>query len=801
MLKNYLKIATRNLLRTKFFSILNITGLAVGITFVLLIGSYVWGEFRVNRPLRNARRQCIVQSRWKTANMGMDITTLAPIGPALKANYPTLVANYYRFHGVSATLSHGANHFRESIQVGDSTMLTMYGFSLSQGNPRTALAAPNAIVISEAKAMKLFGKTDVLNQSLTVETPQSGKQSFLITGVLKPLPSNSVSNLLTETNEVFMTMGALPAFGADMTNWQNAYIVTYIELQSGVSPDDLNEPLAQLITTNTPASIQKNLIAYVTPLTDYYLHSNNGLVRKMIVTLLAVAMFILLMAVVNFITIALSSASSRLREIGVRKALGGLRRQLAAQFLIEALTLTTLATLLSMGLYALFRPLFSEIVGKPILSLTDLPGQHSWLILVLILLVGGVAGGYPALYLSAYSPVDSLKGKDKSVREGSWLRRGLVTVQFAMAIMVLVGAFVVSRQISYFFHTDLGFNQEAILNVSSLPRNWSAEGVTRMEAARNQLAQLPGVASASLSYEIPNGNAGNNVRMYAAGQDSTQAVSMVALTTDEKFAETYRIKVLSGRYFQNNATRQDSDGLVLNKAAAIRLGYPTPEAAVDKMVRIQGDSRLYRVLGVIHDFHFGSMHRAIEPMIIGHIQDVPIYRFFSFRLSGNPKQTIAGLEKTWRTLFPEAPFDYAFLDQTLQNMYQTELQLEKAVYTATGLSLLIVLLGMIGLVSLTVSRRTKEVGIRKVLGASVAGIVGLFLKEYAWILLMANLIAWPLAYGLLTDWLADYAYHTTITWLPFAQVGAGLAVVTALVIGLQVVKTALANPVKSLRSE
>lgn len=556
-----------------------------------------------------------------------------------------------------------------------------------------------------------------------------------------------------------------------------------------------------MIATNTPASIQNNLTAYVTPLTDYYLHSNNGLVRKMIITLLAVALFILLMAVVNFITIALSSASSRLREIGVRKALGGLRRQLAAQFLMEALTLTTLATVLSMGLYALFRPLFSEIVGKPILSLTDLPGQHSWLILVLILLVGGVAGGYPALYLSAYTPVDSLKGKDKSVREGSWLRRGLVTVQFAMAIMVLVGAFVVSRQISYFFQTDLGFDQEAILNVSSLPRTWSAEGVTRMEAARNQFAQLPGVASASLSYEIPNGNAGNNVRMYAAGQDSTQAVSMVALTTDEKFAETYRIKVLSGRYFQNNATRQDSNGLVLNKAAATRLGYPTPEAAVDKMVRIQGDPRLYRVLGVIHDFHFGSMHRAIEPMVIEHIQDVPIYRFFSFRLSGNPKQTIASLEKKWRTLFPEAPFDYAFLDQTLQNMYHTELQLEKAVYTATGLSLLIVLLGLIGLVSLTVSRRTKEVGIRKVLGASVAGIVGLFLREYAWILLMANLIAWPLAYGLLTDWLADYAYHTTITWLPFVQVGAGLAVVTAIVIGLQVVKTALMNPVKSLRSE
>ena len=801
MLTNYLKIAWRHLLRRKFYSLLNIVGLAVGITFTLLIGSYVWGEFQVNRTLRNAGQQCLVQSRWKTANMGMDITTLAPIGPALKTHYPALVANYYRFHGVSATLSHGASHFRESIQIGDSTLLTMYGFSLLHGNPRTALAASNAIVISEAKALKLFGKTDVLNQSLTVETPQSGKQSFLITGVLKPLPPNSVSNLLPEANEVFMTMGALPAFGADMTNWQNSYIVTYVELQPGVSPGDLDKPIAQLIATNTPAPIQKNLIAYVTPLTDYYLHSNNGLVRKMISTLLAVALFILLMAVVNFITIALSSSSSRLREIGVRKALGGLRNQLAAQFLIEALTLTAIAAVLSIGLYVLFRPLFSEIVGKPIPFLTDLPGQHSWLILVLVLLVGGVAGGYPALHLSAYPTVDSLKGKDKSIWEGNWLQRGLVTVQFAMAIMVLVGAFVVSRQISYFFHTDLGFNKEAVLTVSSLPRTWSAEGVAKMEAARNQFAQLPGIASASLSFEIPNGNAGNNVRMYSAGQDSTQAVSMVTLTTDENFAKTYRINILSGRYFQNSVTRQDSGGIVLNKAATTLLGYPTPEAAVDKMVHIQGSPRLFRVLGVINNFHFGSMHKAIEPMAIGHIQNVPIYRFFSFRLSGNPKQTIAGLEQTWRTLFPDAPFDYAFLDQTLQNMYQTELQLEKAAYISTVLALVIVLLGIFGLVSLSVVRRTKEVGIRKVLGASVPGIVGLFLKEYVWILLIANAIAWPVAYWFMTNWLAGYAYHTLLTWSPFVLVGAGLAVLTALVVSLQSIKAALMNPVKSLRSE
>ncbi|MFD2573010.1 ABC transporter permease [Spirosoma soli] len=802
MLRSYLKIAWRNLLRRKFYSILNITGLAVGITFTLLIGSYVWSEFQVNRQLRNADRQCIVQSRWKQENMGMDITSLAPIGPALKAQYPTLVANYYRFHGVGATVSKGDKHFRESIQIGDSTLLTMYGFDLLQGNPKTALTSPNSIVISAEKASKLFGSTDVLNQSLTIETPQSGKQEYLVTGVLKELPPSSVSQLLPESNEIFMSLGSLPYFGADMNSWQNPYIVTYVELQPGVTPQDLDKPLAQLISTNAPNEIQKNLTAYVTPLTDYYLHSNNGLVRKMIITLSVVALFILLMAVVNFVNMSMGSSSSRLREIGVRKALGGLRQQLTAQFLIEALALTTVATVLSIGLYVLFRPLFNDLVGKTILSFTALPWSYGWLLSGVVLLIGGLAGGYPALHLSAYSSVDSLKGKGKSVKEGILFRRGLVTVQFTIAIFVFVGAIIVSKQIAYFFDTDLGFKKEAVVTVSSLPRNWSKEGVARMETARDQFARLPGVSSASLSFEIPNGNVGNSGNLYPEGKDSTQAVSVKTMTTDQYYAQTYQIGLRAGQYFHYGRGGYDSTSIVVNEAATKALGYKTPDAAVGQAVRFQGFPRTLRIRGVVQDFHVGTMHQAIAPLAIGQVQVLPLYRFFSFRLaSGTTRQTMAGIEQKWRELFPDSPFDYAFMDQTLQKLYQTELQLEKAAYVATGLALLIVLLGVIGLVSLSVARRTKEVGIRKVLGASVPNIVVLFLKEYVWVMLIANLLAWPFAYWILSDWLADYAYHTQINWQPFVQVGVVLAGLTSAVVSVQVIKAALVNPVKSIRSE
>ena len=802
MFQNYLKIAWRNLLQRRFYSLLNIIGLAMGITFALLIGSYVWGEFQVNRQLRNARQQCLVQSRWREDNMGMPITSLAPVGPALKAQYPTLVANYYRFHGVSATISKGTNHFRESIQIGDSTLLTMFGFALRQGNPHTALTGPNAIVITEAKALKLFGKTDVLNQSLTVETPQAGKQEFMVTAVLKSLPPNSVSQLLPEANEVFMSLGSLPAFGADLRSWQNPYIVNYIELQPGVRPADLDKPLANLMATNAPPDIQKNLTAYVTPLTDYYLHSNNGLVRRMMITLTVEGLFILLMAIVNFVNLSLGSASTRLREIGVRKALGSLRLQLTVQFLIEALVLTAIAALLSVGLFVLVRPLFDGVVGKATPSITELPGVFGWLLLLLTLLVGGLAGGYPALHLSAYSSVDSLKGKEKSARQGQWFRRGLVTVQFAIAIFVFVGAVIVSRQITYFFNADLGFKKDAVLTVSSLPRTWSPDGVARMETARDQFARLPGISSASLSFEIPNGNVGNSGQLFAQAKDSTQAISVKLMTTDENFAQTYQINLLAGRYFHGGQGSYDSTSVVLNETAINELGYKDPESALGQAVRFQGGARTFHIRGVVRNFHVGTMHQVIGPIAVIHIQNRPVYRFFSFRLaSTEPTTTIAAIEQKWRELFPDAPCNYTFMDQTLQKLYQTELQLEKAAYVATGLALLIVLLGIVGLVSLSVARRTKEVGIRKVLGASVANIVLLFLKEYAWLLVISNLIAWPLIYLVITDWLADYAYHTTLSWSPFVQVGVVLALLTAFIVSLQVIKAALMNPVKSLKSE
>ncbi|RYF56201.1 MAG: ABC transporter permease, partial [Cytophagaceae bacterium] len=438
----------------RFYALVTLLGLTVGITFLLLIGNYILGELGVNRSLRNAPQQYLIQSRWKEPSMGMDITTLAPIGPTLKERYPNLVANYYRFYGVTAIVSKDQNHFREQIQVGDSTLLSMFGFPLEYGDPSTALLAPNSIVITAALAQKYFGKTDVLRQQLTVQTPVSGKQVFTITGILKELPFNSVTNLLSLPDQVFIPMRNVGYFApeAAMRSWQNQYIPTYVELQPGVTADQLTRPIAQTLATYAPPGFKENLNASLTPLRTLYLKANAGLVEKMVLTLAVIALFILLMAVVNFVNITIGMSATRLREIGVRKVLGGLKKQVIAQFLVEALLLTTGATVLALVGYELFRSTFAALLEKPIPSVLTWSPYAFLTVIVLMVAIGLLAGSYPAFVLSGLPSVDSLKGKlVASVQKGIGLRRALIVFQFTVAILVFVGAVVIDRQVSFFF--------------------------------------------------------------------------------------------------------------------------------------------------------------------------------------------------------------------------------------------------------------------------------------------------------------------------------------------------------------
>ncbi|HPH89963.1 MAG TPA: ABC transporter permease [Ferruginibacter sp.] len=801
MLKNYFTLAWRNIRKHRFYSFVNITGLFAGIVFAMLIGVYVWQELQVNKELRNAKQQYFLQSEWKGQDARYAITTLGPLARQLKENYPGLVANYYRWDGITSGVTKGDKSFREGIQLGDSTLLSMYGFDLLHGNPATALKDPYSVVMTEATAMKYFGKTAVIGESLTIQSFSGGKREFAVTGVLKNIHENSVTNFNENNNNaLFIPTAAWEYFGrTGFEDWNNLWLPSFIELKEGASIAALNKAVNQLIQTHASDGVKASLTVHAVQLSDYYLHKNNALVKRMMYAVGFAGLFILLMAIVNFINIAIGNSGNRIKEIGVRKVMGSMRSHLVMQFLAESVIIVLLATILATAAYPLAKNIFASMVGKPMPSLTALPGYFLFTPLLLSLLIGLLAGIYPALVLSSLKAVDSLKGKLKTANEKIWLRKSLVGFQFSIALIVLIAAAVVAQQVNHFFNSNLGYNREYVV-ASQVPRDWSREGVQKMKTIRDEFAAMPQVSAVSISYEIPNGMNGNDPMVFKSGTDSSAAVNMQSMVTDENYLDVYGIKMAGGGFFDNR--QLDSGQVVLSEKAVAALGFKTAAAAIGQQLRIPGDPTVFTVKGVTNDFHFNSMQMGLRPMIFFNVYNGIYHRYLSFKLKpGNAQAAVEAIQKKWSAMMPGSSFEYTFMDDALKKMYTSELQTKRAAYTAAVLSLIIALLGVLGLVSLSIHKRVKEIGIRKVLGASIQSILLLFVKEFAGILLVAGAVACPVAYLLMNNWLNNYASHIALSAaLMMAAVGL-LAAVTILLICLHAAKTAIANPVKSLRAE
>ncbi len=801
MLKNYFKTAWRNIIRHPFYAMVNMVGLFAGITFSFLIGAYVWGELQVNQELKNANRQYFLKSIWKDPNMGNEITTFGPLAKRLKQDYPSIVANYYRWDGITSVVSKGNKHLREHIQLGDSTLLSMYGFELLHGNAATALVNPFSVVITKDIAIKYFDKTDVVGETINIQSFTGANRDFAITGVLKGLADNSVTHLNAgNLNTCFIPTNTYDFFGRmGFDLWSNIYIPSYIELQSGASIAGLNNAIKKIIHENAPDGFKEKIKIEAIPMAEYYLQQNNGVIKRMLYTLSFVGLFILLMAVVNFINIAISSSGYRMKEIGLRKVMGGLKSQVILQFLTESFILVLFATAMAVAAYPLAAPVFNGIVGKNIPTLSSFPLLFILIPIALVFIVGLLVGIYPAFVLSSINTVNSLKGKLITVKENILLRKSLVGFQFVTALVVLISAVIVAQQVSHFFGKSLGYNKELIV-ASQVPRDWSPAGVRKMETIRDAFALMPEVSAVSLSFEIPNGNNSNSPSVYKMGSDSSKAIPMQALITDEHYLNTYQIKLKTGAFFDRR--KLDSGKVVLNEKAIEALGYKDASTAIGQLVRIPGDATVFAIKGVTNDFHFGSMQQGIQPMAFFNVTTSVVHRYLSFKLKpGNISASIDAIQKKWASLMPSSSFEYSFMDDTLKKLYATELQLKKAAYTATTLSLIIVLLGILGLVTLSLQKRTKEIGIRKVLGASVSNIVLLFIKDFATVIIISALLACPVAYWIMNNWLQNYASHITISAFPFSVAVAVLGLFTFLLISMRTVKSANINPIKSLRTE
>jgi len=799
MFKNYLTIALRHLAKNRLFSAINILCLSAGITFSMIIGVFVLDEEGVNGDIKNLNSQYIVKSKWKSDNMGVDITTLGPLAKTMKDEYPTLVANYYRFDPVVNIVSSGGKHFRTQISAGDTTLVSMFGLKLAHGNAMQAFPNNQSAVVTETFARRFFDKTDVIGKVITIQTPSDGgKHNFIISAVLKDGPTNTVANFTGPAYDVYLPMDANQYFQSDKgDNWANVYMASMLQLKPGVTPKDMAIPFARVLNKYQPPFVKGNLQVQLAPMGDYYLSG----VQKTLNTLSLIAAFILLLAIINFININIGTSANRLKEIGLRKVFGGAKMQLMVQYITEALVIAFSAAIISLGLYEALLPVFNSVLQTTL--------DHFWqfnlgkigFLLLLVISVGFLSGVYPAFVLSSSNTINAVKGKIDSAKGGLILRKMLLVVQFTLAIFVFICALNVSKQVAYFFNRDVGYNKEQVVIISSLPRQFDSVGVIRMEGVKSSLLQIPGVKDATLSYDIPDGNGGGNVPVSA--NNSSDIINTVMITVDEDFAKVYGLSLTEGIFLQHEGGAYVPAQIVLNETAlqALKLTHPV----VGKRVVMGGVGGLtMTIAGVVKDFNLESLQKKVQPLVMANVNEpmTRAYRYYSVKINtANAAATLAALQAIWKNQFPDAGFEYAFMDEKFQAMYQSELQLKKAATIATLLNLIIVFMGIFGVVAFTLTKRTKEIAVRKVLGAGVNNIISIFLKEYGWLILLSNIIAWPLAYSLTNNWLETYAFRMQQDVAPYLFVCGFIFLAAFVLIIVQCYKTAAANPVKSLRTE
>jgi putative ABC transport system permease protein len=583
MIRNYFKIAFRTIRKGDVHFFLNISGLALGITVILLIGEYVTNELNVNRDLKDVDRTYVIHSRWSPENLGVYYTTLGPLAEVLRGQLPLQVEDSYRYTLASSTVSSSAAKiFREQLQIGDTSLIAMFGFPLAHGNAKAAFA-DDGIVITETIARKYFGKTDVIGEHLILQTNSGIKVPNQITAVLKDLSSNSVVNFANAPvhNEIFLPMSSLRHFmkGAEQ-DWSFKYMVSIIKLSKSIPASDIEESLNSLISAHAPPEFKNSLVSELKPLRGYYLQWGEGKMYKMVRVLSMIAIFILLLVVSNFISIMISGSSHRLREIGLRKLFGGVRRQLIIQFLAESVFVSFISMVLALVLYAVLRSPMQDLLGKPLTPLRNFEMTVLLGITLLSVVIGCLAGLYPAFRLSKFKIVNAVKGKLPAFGEGNLVRKSLLCFQITVASFVLISSIFIARQLEFIQNFDLGFDQEGIMVITSLPREWNENGVSKLEAMRTNLLNQKDIINASISYEVPDGNAGNR---YNFRSMLGKSVDMPLLNVDENFARTYGLQMLAGTFFHDNSGAYQKNCVVVSERAVNEFGW-TPEDAIGKHI-------------------------------------------------------------------------------------------------------------------------------------------------------------------------------------------------------------------------
>jgi len=797
MVKNYLKIAFRNIKKHKAYSFINISGLAIGMACCLFIILFVQDELSYDRYHEKADRiYRLVDSLDAPGELSMHFAlSSAPFAPTLKNDFPEVEDAVRFFLGRRRMVSYeDKKYYEDGLIFADASLFNIFTFPLIKGDPDTALEAPNTLVISERIALKYFGTDESMNQTLKIN-----EQEFLVTGVMKEMPKNS--HFHADMFASLKTLEKNPRIRERyIQDWVRHEFYTYLLLQEGYPGEELEAKLPVFIEKYAAPQIKTilggTLSSRLQPLKSIHLYSNlqheinpNSDI-KYVTIFSVIALFILLIACVNFMNLATARSVNRSKEVGLRKVVGASRYQLVKQFLGESLLFTFFALLLALILLMIALPLFNSLTGKEI----EVNLLNNFVVLgsmvIILVFVGLASGSYPAFFISRYQPASVLKSSLRVGSTKSFLRKALVILQFSISIVLIISTVVVLDQLDFLRNRKLGFDKEHVV-VTPIRDNTLR---TNAEAIKAELMQNPGILSATVTIGVPGGVvAGDAIQLVTDEGKKTITVRMIY--TDHDYLKTMGMEIVEGRDFSKEMSTDVTEAFIVNEAAVRVLQLENPLET-----RFEWNKKKGRIIGVVKDFQFQSLREEINPLII-HIQPSDTYVFAMRIRPENIPGTLAFIENKWGELDPAHPFEYSFMDETFDRIYRSEEKLSQIFSVFSFLAIFIASLGLFGLALYMVEQRTKEIGIRKVLGASIGKIFVLLSREFALLVLVANLFAWPAAYFFMHNWLQNFAYRVNIAPWIFVLSAVLALVIAMLTISYQAVKAAMADPVNSLRYE
>jgi len=798
MLRNFFLTAWRNLTRNKIFTLLNVSGLAIGITVCLLIGLWLQRELSYDNFHPDGDKIFRVVNTFRSESESF---SQAPSGAALGLRLPQLIPSIEsgcRVFSQEYKLTIGNQQFIEKNAIeADSNFFNFFGFQLKAGRPGEVLQRPDQIVLTESAALRYFGKSDPVGKTIVLD----GKDPMTVSGIARDCPLNSQIqfDILVPASHLSKVM--MERWHFDMNNfWVGGWPMTFIKLKDPARYREAEKMVNEVVARNSQKEWKENKMNYhynLQPLKSVHLHSslrydasNNGSLSSVLI-FGTVGLIVLLLACINYINLTTAGAMKRAKETSVRKVVGASRPQLVRQFFVETLIICAVAVSAGLVLLKLILPSFSAWIGQPYDF--ALSPANLFLLFGFALLISIVAGFYPSYVLSSFNPATALKGNFSQGRAGQIIRKSLVVFQFTITVALVASILIITRQMNYVKEKSLGYNGKAIAEISF------DDGpiAKKYPALRTELLKNPHMLNVSLHSGNVVGGLGNGWTTTENLKGEEISTSLYGMNVDSNYFDTYDMKLAAGRFFSSSIPTDTSEAVIVNEAAVRTFGWQKPENAIGKRFGKGKDIR--HVIGVVKDFNFESLHKPVEALAIG-------YARFGFKISvkmdaAHLNESIAYLKQVWGAHIGDTPLDYHFVDESIERQYGNEQKMEGIFYGFSAISLLIACLGLFGLSIFIVERKVKEIGIRKVLGASITGIVALISRDFLKLVILAALIASPLSYYFMHQWLQNFAYRIDIGPWVFLLSGITALGIALLTICFKAIRAAMANPVTSLRSE